>query len=130
MNYNRIFEILYKYMTDRLSYGEKEELSQWLSESDQNAALFHRLNDKDWIKKDLESYLRSEDDAWEKISKKIDEGRKKNKTKIELDYKNEVIKTYTQEKEENRQEPKIISDIKVINRTLLSVVKENPSSVY
>jgi ferric-dicitrate binding protein FerR (iron transport regulator) len=70
----RIAYLIYGHVTDTLTPDERQELDDWVTDSDENLALFEKLTDEDNIEIAVQQYLRAENTkpaAWQMVQQKI-----------------------------------------------------------
>ncbi len=70
--YDQHFEhgrLIVRYLTDQLTEEEREQLEQWIAESEENQALFSKLTDARHISAGLKGFVSSDkSDAWKRIA--------------------------------------------------------------
>jgi len=115
-----IAELIIKYARSEISLYDIKKLNKWINESVGNKKLFKRLSNPEYVKKSLENLpdmKELKEKTWERVSASIE-------------YENKIISSYEPKTDNITDAPKIITDVRILNKELLNMVQKDPWLIH
>jgi len=116
----KIASLIIKYLRNDLSVKEAALINEWIDQSSDNRHLFEKLTDVNNIRESVRMVREMaplRESAWKSIQDMIF-------------FEDKTISSYEQNKDTPTDPPQIITDARIINRTLLDIVRNDLEYIH